>query len=360
MYPLGVQADPSSLLRADDVSLPPCVAVRTVGNVRGLFATRAFAAGEAILLDRALICERPDGSLWVRASLLPDDVDAALLSLAPTCASRAAPPASAPLRSDLLAATLRVNSFGVGGDAAGAGSSGGGAWAQLAGGGVALYPRVSLVNHACAPTARTFRVPPPAGADGAEDAGDVDADEPPARALEARTDIAAGQEITISYVPPTWARAVRRARLRSAYDFECACARCAAPWDDTRVFRCAACGDGRVYGGALECADCGAGCDGSGGGGGGGDGGADGADGADDDATLAALTAPGRPSELVQRLVAHPVLAPEDVRVWLSSLELLPLLAPAPALARRLRGAARAAAARMPFVCAAEHAALAE
>ena len=353
MYSLTARADPSSLLRASDASLPRGTEIRSRAGLRGLYATQHFSAGDAILYDRAFLCERRDGSLWVSPSFLPDDVDAALLSLAPTCATRDALPSVSPLRRELLAATLRVNSFGVGDDAAGGssgagggGGGGGGAWAQLASGGVALYPRVSLANHACAPNARTVRAHEAAAAGAGSDA-DADADEPPVRLLEARTDIAAGDEITISYVPPTWAKSVRRARLRAAYDFECGCPRCAAPCDDTRVHRCAACASGRVYGGATACVDCGAAARSE-----------HPADG-DDEAMLAALTAPGRPSELVQRLLAHPQLAPEDVRVWLTMLELLPALAPAPALAGKLRAAARAAAERMPYISVAEHGALA-
>lgn len=348
-YSLTARADPTSLYRASEVTLPRGTELRTRAGLRGLYATQSFSAGEIILFDRAFICERRDGSLWVSPSLLPDDVDAALLSLAPTCASRDALPSVSPLRRELLAATLRVNSFGVGGDAAGA-SSGGGAWAQLASGGVALYPRLSLANHACTPNARTARAHEAAVCDSGVNAEGADEDEPPVRVLEARTDIAAGDEITISYVPPTWAKAVRRARLQAAYDFDCVCPRCTAPYDDTCVSRCTACATGRVYGGAKACFDCGVAVRDP----------AVVADDAGDEAMLAALTAPGRPSELVQRLLAHPQLAPEDVRIWLTMLELLPALSPAPALAQKLLNAAREAARRMPYISLAEHGVLAD
>ena len=58
----------------------------------------------------------------------------------------------------------------------------------------------------------------------------------------------------------------------------------------------------------------------------------------------------GAARELLQRLIAHPVLRPEDSRLWCAMGDLLPLLAPAPALAEELRGCMREAAERMPWV----------
>lgn len=71
--------------------------------------------------------------------------------------------------------------------------------------------------------------------------------------------VAAGEELSIIYTDPAQPTAERRGELRR-YDFECSCARCSAPHEDTVVFTCPApgCASGRVYGNATACADCGA------------------------------------------------------------------------------------------------------
>jgi hypothetical protein len=114
--------------------------------------------------------------------------------------------------------------------------------------------------------------------------------------------IAAGEELTISYVGDgPESTHVRRAKLRP-YGFTCACARCAAPGDDTVVFACCdACGGcGRVLGPAAAAAA-------------GGDGG-NGIDGAASSAAPATCAdcgapAPGVPRLLTLRSALHARLA---------------------------------------------------
>lgn len=123
---------------------------------------------------------------------------------------------------------------------------------------VSLFMLLSMLSHDCAPSCY-FRSSwdPASGC--------------PVVSLAAARAVAAGEELTISYlgddpvVTPD-----RRARLRG-YGFTCACQRCAAGVDDTVVYACSGCG-GRVYGHChgltaaargverhacvLRCADC--------------------------------------------------------------------------------------------------------
>lgn len=80
--------------------------------------------------------------------------------------------------------------------------------------GCALLPTASMFNHSCKPSCK-FRA-----ALGGRRAG---------RSLEfiATRAIAAGEQITISYVDVTLPREARRARLKESYYFDCACACCA-------------------------------------------------------------------------------------------------------------------------------------
>lgn len=74
--------------------------------------------------------------------------------------------------------------------------------------------------------------------------------------LVAERDIAAGEEITICYANRAEARDERIKRLQK-YGFTCGCARCSSSIDDSTVFRCPKCKDGRIYLGSRACADCG-------------------------------------------------------------------------------------------------------
>ena len=331
-------ADPESLQRARDSLLLDGgsyfagtnleVRASLPGKGRGLFATAAFPRGTVLLVEGAALLEAGAGSL-LSPSATPDEVDALLYQMAPLHGSAAAWGSLPALpRAELARRALAGNAFGVGAAAEG---SEAGAFAQ-GGEGRALWPGIAMVNHACNPTARTFQEEVVEEEEGGGGGG------PPRRVLEARRDIAAGEEITISYVPTTWVKPARAARLAASWGFACACARCAAAHDDSLAARCAACGGGgRVFDGAPACADCGA------------------AAGADAQpprgpGVAEALCAPGRPRDLVARLAEHPLLRPEDARVWCAMADLLPMLAPAPALAAELRGCMQAAAARMPWV----------
>jgi hypothetical protein len=316
---------------------------------RGLFALRPFAPGQRILVETALLWQLtpaapssgPSSSSSSEQPLLaprhvPDELDAVLLQLAPFHGSREAAGSLLPeplLRGSLAQQVLASNSFGCG---AAAESSSAGAFGQGSAA-RAIFPVLAMLNHDCSPNARVLQVEPLAFSE----------EEPPQRALEARSAIAAGEELCIAYVPVTWAKRVRAERLQSSWGFACSCARCSAGHDDTVCVRCAACSRGRLFLGASSCADCSAPAPPAGG--------AGSAEAAEGSAVLEALCAPATPRQLVQRLSQSSCPAPEDVRVFLTMCDLQPRLAPLPALQAELTAAAAAAAQRMPFVRLEEH-----
>lgn len=75
--------------------------------------------------------------------------------------------------------------------------------------GAAVFPLVSGINHSCDPNCEVAYV---------EDNGVM---------IVARRPIAAGEELTISYVDPEMDDEDRREELEETYGFECACSKCA-------------------------------------------------------------------------------------------------------------------------------------
>jgi len=335
---------------------------------RGLFTTKPFSKGEVILREAPLLWQLGGGgdttatsssssSPFLAPFHTPDEVDGILYQLSPffgavgqaeaeggsegvgAGASPQLPPALA--RADLATRVMKENSFGVGSVAAGGSEAVMGVFAR-GGQGRALYPGVAMANHSCHPCARALQ-------EGGAKELDEDAT-PPRRVLEARRDIGAGEEVTIAYIPVTWMQRRRGEALKDTWGFACACARCTAPHDDTVALKCSACGQGRVWGGATSCGDCGAASAvGQGvsvvsgevirGG---------------DDALLQALCAPGRPRELICRILQHPTHCTEDIRLFLTAMNLLEALAPAPALRDELKLAMAKACGRMGYVDASE------
>jgi SET and MYND domain-containing protein len=83
--------------------------------------------------------------------------------------------------------------------------------------GFGVYPLGALLNHACAPNAvLAYGFAAGGGAP------------PTAQFVRALLPIAAGEEVTHSYVDATKPAAERAAELRATYGFECGCAACAA------------------------------------------------------------------------------------------------------------------------------------
>jgi len=75
--------------------------------------------------------------------------------------------------------------------------------------GSALYGLPSMLNHSCDPSV---------------DAAWTDGDA--TLVLTARRDVAAGEELRISYIDADASASARRETLRHAYGFECGCERC--------------------------------------------------------------------------------------------------------------------------------------
>ncbi|CAE7240331.1 Smyd3, partial [Symbiodinium pilosum] len=82
----------------------------------------------------------------------------------------------------------------------------GGRWRET---GIALYPSGAMVNHSCNPSCIWFV------------RGGL-------LVLEAQRRVRRGGELTIAYLPIHGNREVRQQRLRKAFGFHCACAKCAA------------------------------------------------------------------------------------------------------------------------------------
>ena len=135
--------------------------------------------------------------------------------------------------------TAAAASCASGGDASACGESGGssaegccsaedeGAAAAAAGGeprgGTALFPEpISFVNHDCEPNLAVLIGPE----------GHL--------ALTARRAVAAGEELTITYLDSSAPVHARRGKLLHGYGFECACARCTAQLAEDRAARGAA------------------------------------------------------------------------------------------------------------------------
>ena len=106
---------------------------------------------------------------------------------------------------------------------------------------ICLFRLACRLNHSCSPNL----------------VREQDGDEITFTAL---ADIAAGDELTFTYVPASWSRAERQKLLRDYFQFECRCARCAGdPEDDARA--CGVLGHvgcGGSWNASGACAICGA------------------------------------------------------------------------------------------------------
>jgi hypothetical protein len=216
------------------------------GRGRGIFATRPIPALSPVLRDTAT-CWYPQladdlgatipGLLETGPAGEERDPFPVLLQLAPwgvpgpdgTCPT----PGPFPSRTALLLPVLEANALGLSFD------DDARADRRCL---IVVAALAAMANHSCAPTCGYV--------------GDWSGGRPVVR-LYAEAEIGEGEEVTISYVPRDMRKRERQERLRTKYGFTCTCVRCAAPWDDTVVFACPACA-GRVYLGALACADCGA------------------------------------------------------------------------------------------------------
>ena len=291
----------SPLLHASRLAAFPSLSLAPspIGG-RGLFAARPFSPGDVLLTEAAVCWGSPASPAALSSTLPPVALDATLLQMAPCCGDANAAPHS---RALLVAATMKANAWGctvLGGEP----------------GARALFPVLCLCNHSCSSNAAAAQV--------------GSSSSTPHYALTARKPIAAGEEITVSYVPRSWSKAKRRAGLREGWGFICDCERCAAGFDDTRALRCGApgCDSGRAFvqdtvAAPALCTDCGAATGAEGAGGGQEEGGEE----EEDGAVFAPLQVGAGPAELraaVDALLSHPRLAPDDARVLCALNALVP------------------------------------
>lgn len=107
--------------------------------------------------------------------------------------------------------------------------------------GVALFPVFSIVSHSCLPNASPVAL------------------QSRRLALEAKMDIAKGEEITISYISILQGRVKRRKKLREKWFFNCTCKRCLDPTEfgsHVSSLKCSSCtSDGLVIPKSGECED---------------------------------------------------------------------------------------------------------
>ena len=184
----------------------------SAGKGRGLFALRRIRAGERIFTEEPLLAIRPPAPAHPGQGYRADEVavvaDAAAAALSSAgraeflaChehrgpgeeAERVRSPASYARRRALY--VLRSNAY------------------MLPDGRSAVFPRLARANHDCAPSAAHIWHPAARG---------------DRVALVAARDIAAGEEITVTYVDLLTDATARRERL-AQYGFRCGCAVCAA------------------------------------------------------------------------------------------------------------------------------------
>lgn len=382
------------------LKLFPSVHVAAIdGMGRGIVAARDISEGEVLIEEASFAWENetsgsaPDLCL---GSDCHDDsgvLDALLLQMCPfelpaghgaagTAASRGFTPLS---RREAVSKAMCANAFGVRDLSAAAGEDASDPAAALDSSsasyaGRALFSVICLANHSCSPAARVYQKP----------GSGMSRDNPPVYCLETRRPVAAGEQVTVAYVPRAWRQAQRRSAIASTWGFTCTCPRCASPYDDSVVLRCLApaseCEGGRLFLGQPECQDCGAAYTGprspplslsaytgprsqaagsaaavpaaeaedSAGASAPAVGGAGAAaprpastapadaasvDVTDDDAVTAQLLAPVTAGDIeaaVELALRHPLLAHEDVRVWGALNRLLQLL---PALCEQLEAA---------------------
>lgn len=105
-------------------------------------------------------------------------------------------------------------------------------WANCMGPEGSLYERGSRLNHSCAPNCSRITLNSSTGGGAVE------------RAFITLRPVAAGEELTLSYLPSgieVMGTVVRRRHLWSSRGFVCNCARCSQPQDDIRQVACPEC-----------------------------------------------------------------------------------------------------------------------
>jgi hypothetical protein len=207
-------------------ALPPFLELRaSPGCGRGLFATTDLPPLTELFTDAALLwwplepCDDVGATIvgagTRRPGLSVPAVAGALLNLVPWASSPPPPPPAT--LGELFTAACSLNALGL----------------CVAEGPPrrvlpCIAPVAAMLNHSCAPNC-SYEGGLVAGA--------------PAARIFSEVPIAAGEELTISYVLRSLPREERRARLATGYGIrDCACARCLEPCEGAWVARCGGCG----------------------------------------------------------------------------------------------------------------------
>lgn len=168
------------------------------GKGLGLVATRPIRRGHAIMAHTPVVLAHLDIISKMATADQHRLLDAAVAQLpARTRAAYMAQAASA--GGHAVADVMHTNAFGLNLGVAGAPRH------------FANFPEVSRFNHDCRPNVAYYTTPLLQ------------------HVTHATRAIAAGEELTISYVDATRARAVRQERCRRSWGFRCTCAHCALP-----------------------------------------------------------------------------------------------------------------------------------
>lgn len=276
---------------------------------RGLFASQSAEEGATLVVENAVVWQVGDENGTVYSAIQLPDADATMWQMAPFCltlSSEFLP--GEPLsmsRRQLMQSVMQANCFEL--------------QSRQAAGDAALFPIICLSNHSCAPNAIVQQVIVEQDGSGQAE-GSVGAAQgaqaPPTYALSARRSLTSGEEILISYLPRTWPKAKRQRACQELWKFTCACLRCSEPCDDTIVLRMSCCPEGRAYfpdppRTEATCLECGRVTDIRG----------SDQEHADAESTLGDVSISGdataeQLAAIANSLLQHPVLAPDDGRVF--------------------------------------------
>lgn len=194
---------------------PPFYATEIPGKGIGLVANRTIKRGEPIMVWQPTFMVHAK----LTEALSPEEhrhvLDAALLKL-PAARRRAFSRQLGQFGGHRVSDILLTNSFqvAVGGDREDEAQAGQG---QGQGHHLGSFPDVSRINHDCRPNL-AFRI-----------------DEHLAHRTHAVRDIYAGEELTLSYMNPFEAHAVRQRHILQSWGFACTCQHCAMSGDEIRA-----------------------------------------------------------------------------------------------------------------------------
>lgn len=201
----GISELPDVTLSSGPGSPPPFYATEIPGKGIGLVANRTIERGEPIMVWQPTFMVHAALSRDVSPEEHRRLLDAALLKL-PAARRRAFSRQLGQFGGHRVSDILLTNTFQM---KVGGGNGEGGYH-------LGCFPDVSRLNHDCRPNL-AFRI-----------------DEKLAHRTYAVREIPAGEELTLSYMNPFEAHAVRQQHVLQSWGFKCTCRQCALPEDEIR------------------------------------------------------------------------------------------------------------------------------